>query len=90
MLYMNQEQQTEEAFVSSGEAAAILGVTPVAVWQMIRDGRLSARKVGRYYIIRKDVLDAFAKDYVKGPGPRAKRAQTPADARQPAAHPEKE
>ena len=59
-----------EEFLSTTEAARILGVHPVAVGQMLQKGRLPGRKVARNWIIPRDALLEFAKDYVKGPGRR--------------------
>lgn len=64
-----------QPYLSTGEAARILGVHPTAVWQMVKLGRLPAIKVGKNWIIPRDVLLEFAKDYVKGPGPRWKTAR---------------
>ncbi len=62
-----------QEYLSTGEAARILGVHPVAVWQMIQAERIPAMKVGRNWIISRDALLEFAKDYVKGPGRRRKK-----------------
>jgi len=64
-----------QPYLSTGEAARILGVHPVAVWQMVKWGRLPARKVARNGIIPRDALLEFAKTYVKGPGRRKPKAQ---------------
>ena len=64
-----------EAFLSTAEAARILGVHPVAVQQMVKTGRLLGRKVARNWIIPRDALLEFAKTYVKGPGRRKPMAQ---------------
>lgn len=46
-------------FVSTAEAAKILGVSRVAVFNRIRLGKIPAVKVGRNFVIRKsDVLEA--------------------------------
>lgn len=64
-----------QEFVSSTEAASILGVHPVAVGQMLRQGRLPGMKVARNWIIPRDALLEFAKTYMKGPGRRKPEAQ---------------
>lgn len=43
-------------FISVLEAAKILGISRVAVVQQIQAGKISAEKVGRAYIIRRDEL----------------------------------
>lgn len=46
-------------FVSTTEAAKILGVSRIAVFNKIRTGKIGAEKIGRNFIIRKnDVLRA--------------------------------
>ena len=57
-------------FLSTGEAARFLGVTPEAVWQNVVRQRIPAMRVGRNWIIPRDALLEFASDYVKGPGRR--------------------
>lgn len=48
----------EKRHFSTTEAAALLGISRVAVFKQIRTGRLSAQKVGRNYIIAADDLYA--------------------------------
>lgn len=62
-------------FLSTGQAARILGVAPQAVWLMVINGRLPGMQVGRTWIIPRDALLEFAKTYVKGPGRRKPKAQ---------------
>jgi excisionase family DNA binding protein len=46
-------------FVSTSEAAKILGVSRIAVFNKIKLGKIEATKVGRNFVIRKrDVLKA--------------------------------
>ncbi|OGL87285.1 hypothetical protein A3I40_03875 [Candidatus Uhrbacteria bacterium RIFCSPLOWO2_02_FULL_48_12] len=46
-------------FVSTSEAAKILGISRVAVFNKIKSGKIEAIKVGRNFVIRKgDVLKA--------------------------------
>ena len=46
-------------FVSTSEAAKILGVSRIAVFNKIKSGKIPATKVGRNFVIRKsDVLKA--------------------------------
>jgi len=43
-------------FISTTQAAEILKVTPVTIFNMIQDGRVQAVKVGRNYIIERATL----------------------------------
>ena len=75
---MTEEQEDAlelQPYISTGDAACILGVTSEAVWQNVVKGRIPAMKVGRNWIIPRDALLEFAKTYVKGPGRRKSKAQ---------------
>ena len=63
-----------QAYLSTGEAARVLGVHPTAVWQMVKGRRLPALRVGRNWIISRDALLEFARTYQKGPGRRKPKA----------------
>ena len=63
-------EQPPQPYLSTGEAASVLGVTHEAVWQNVQKGNIPAIKVGRNWIIPRDKLMEFAKTYVKGPGRR--------------------
>ncbi len=53
-------------YISTTQAAKILHVTPVTVFNMIRDGRIQATKVGRNYIIDRSTLqENFIRDLKK-------------------------
>ncbi len=53
-------------YISSTEAAKILKVSSVTIFNMIQDGRIKAIKVGRNYIIDKTLLqENFIADYKK-------------------------
>ncbi len=43
-------------YISTTQAAEILKVTPVTIFNMIQDGRIKAVKVGRNYIIDRNTL----------------------------------
>lgn len=45
--------------LTTAEAAARLGVTPVRVWQLINEGRLRAQKHGRDWQIRPKDLESI-------------------------------
>ena len=66
-----------ENYVSSGEAARILGIHPLAVQKVIHRGQLPAEKIANRWLIPRRVLEEFAKTYVGRPGhPRVKRKYT--------------
>jgi len=50
----------KNSFISTTEASQILGVSRVTVFNMIKDGRLKATKIGRNYAIdRQDIGGIF-------------------------------
>jgi excisionase family DNA binding protein len=60
-------------YLSTGEAARILGVSRVAVTLMVQKGRVPAIRIGRGWAIPREALLAFAQDYQKGAGGRKPR-----------------
>lgn len=50
--------RADETYISTSEAAEILGVTRQRVLQLIEQGRLKATKVANVYLIRKTDLSA--------------------------------
>ena len=46
----------EKKLYSTVEAAKILGISRIAVFQKIRSGEIAATKVGRNYVIERDRL----------------------------------
>lgn len=71
----NENGQKLPPYVSTGDAARILGVTHEAVSQNVRKGRLPAIRLGRNWAIPRDALLEFARTYQKGPGRRKPKAQ---------------
>jgi excisionase family DNA binding protein len=57
-------------YLSTGEAARILGVSRVAVTLMLQQGKLPAIRVGRSWAVPRDELLEFSKAYRKGTGGR--------------------
>ena len=53
-----------EVFLTTVEAAKELKVTRVRVWQLIQEGRLAAERVGRDWLIRREVVEAYKKEVV--------------------------
>jgi excisionase family DNA binding protein len=71
------ESPTEDQFVSSSEAAKLLGAAHITVSQLCQYGKLPAVKIANRWLIRKEVLEEFAKTYVPKVGnPRTKRKYT--------------
>ena len=65
------------SFMSSTEAARILGITPEAASRLVRQGKLPGVKIGRSYVIPRESVDSFSIGYVPARGrPRAKRKYT--------------
>jgi len=64
-------------FVSSSEAANVLGIHPLSIQKLIYSGALSAEKIANRWLIQKDELTEFAKTYNPSRGrPRTKRKYT--------------
>lgn len=64
-------------YLSTSEAARILGIHPLAVSHICAAGRLPAEKVAYRWLISRRVLEDFAKTYVPKRGhPRVKRKYT--------------
>lgn len=55
----------------TAEAARRLGIHPVSVARLIREGRLPAEKVGKTWVVTEADLEAFARGY------RARRGRSP-------------
>ncbi len=67
----------QDNYLSSSEAALLLGIHPFTIQYLLRDGRLPAEKIANRWLIRRDVVEDFAKTYVPKVGrPRTKRKYT--------------
>jgi excisionase family DNA binding protein len=67
----------QQEYVSSAEAAKILGIKQMSIHAFIRDGRLPAVKVAYRWLIPREQLEVFAESYVPKQGrPRQKRKYT--------------
>jgi excisionase family DNA binding protein len=62
-------------YLSTGEAARILGVSRVAVTLMVQQGKLPAIRVGRSWVVPRDAVLEFARTYRKGAGGRPGKAR---------------
>jgi excisionase family DNA binding protein len=49
----------EEKFYSTTEAAKILGVSRVTIFNRIKEGKIHAKKIGRNFIIRAEEIEPF-------------------------------
>ncbi len=67
----------QQEFVSSADAAKILGIKHMSIHALIRHEKLPAVKVAYRWLIRRDQLEKFAESYVPKQGrPRLKRQYT--------------
>ena len=67
----------QQEFVSSADAARILGIKQMSIHALIRDERLPAVKVAYRWLISRSFVEELAKTYHSGPGrPRTKRKYT--------------
>ena len=62
---------SEEGYISTNEAAGVLGVTRQRVLQLIADGRLKAEKFANVYMIRRADLSRI-EERPMGRPPKAK------------------
>lgn len=66
-----------EEYVTTGEAARILGIHPLAVSHICARGQLPGEKIANRWLIPRAFLEEFAKTYVPRRGrPRRKRKYT--------------
>ena len=65
------------SYITTGEVADLLGITPLAASRLVRQGRIPGVKVGRVYLVSREAVHQFARDYVPRRGrPRKKRKYT--------------
>ena len=63
-----------DSYISSSEAAEILGLRPYGIQKLIRRGQLPAEKVANRWFIPRAFVEEFAKTYEPRRGrPRTKR-----------------
>jgi len=68
--------------LTTNEAAKILRVTPIRIRQMIREGKIEARQIGRDYVIAESSLESV-KTYGKAGRPRGDNGSNEAKAEKP-------
>ena len=67
----------KHTYISSPEAAKILGVHPFTIQKLFQDGRLPAEKIANRWLISRAVVEEYAETYVPRRGrPRTKRKYT--------------
>ena len=63
-----------DTFIPSMEAAKILGIHPMAIQRLLRDGKIPAVKMANRWLLRRKDVEEFAKTYFPTVGrPRRKR-----------------
>jgi excisionase family DNA binding protein len=66
-----------ESYISTGEAAKILGMHPLAIQKLIYRGALPAEKIANRWLIPRVAANELARSYVPKVGrPRTKRKYT--------------
>ncbi len=66
-----------QSYLTSGEAARLLGIHPLSIQKLIYSGQLPAEKIAYRWLIRREDLEELAKTYVPKVGrPRQKRKYT--------------
>ena len=69
--------QLQETYISSGEAAKVLGMHPMAIQKPIYSNLLPAEKIANRWLILRSAVEELAKTYVPMRGrPRVKRKYT--------------
>ena len=65
--------ELKESFISSSEAAAILGLRPFGIQKLIRRGKVPAVKIANRWLVPRAFVEEFAKTYTPKRGrPRVK------------------
>jgi excisionase family DNA binding protein len=69
--------QNQQDYLSTAEAAQVLGIKQMSIHALIRDGRLPAVKVAYRWLIPREQLEEFSRSYQPRQGrPRLKRKYT--------------
>ncbi len=70
-------EQSRSQYISSTEAARILGLRPFGIQKIIKRGAIPAEKIANRWLVPKAFIEEFAKTYVPKVGrPRTKRKYT--------------
>ncbi len=69
--------ETRFNYITSKEAAEILGITHLGASRLVRQGKIPGVKIGRVYVIPRTAVLEYGKGYVPRRGrPRIKRKYT--------------
>lgn len=52
----------DKTYISTSEAAELMGISRIAVYKKIKKGQIEARKIGRNYVIDKKSLGSLYQD----------------------------
>lgn len=67
----------KDSYITSSEAAAILGLRPYGIQKLIKRGRLPGEKIAYRWLLPRAIVEEFAKTYQPKVGkPRQKRKYT--------------
>lgn len=67
----------KDTYISSSEAAKILGLRPYGIQKLVKRGTIPAEKIANRWLIPRAFVEEFAKTYVPKVGrPRTKRKYT--------------
>ena len=67
----------KDTYLSSSEAAKILGIHRFTIQKLLQDGRLPGEKIANRWLISRSLVEEYAKTYVPQRGrPRTKRKYT--------------
>ena len=67
----------QSRLLATGEVAKVLGIAAMSASRLIKQGRLPAIKVGRFYVVPREAVEKFAGTYQPKVGrPRMKRKYT--------------
>ena len=73
----NDWNNVQTSFLSTGQAAKILGIDPLSASRLVRQGKIPGVKIGRFYVVSRESVEGFAKGYEPRTGrPRTKRKYT--------------
>ncbi len=62
MRVQGQEGRLGRALLSAEEAAGYFGVEESTIWRWCRQGRIPCLKIGRYWRVRREVLEGFLQE----------------------------
>ena len=76
-MVVRHKQLTPQQLLATGEVAEVLEIATMSASRLIKEGRLPAVKVGRFYVVPRVAVEKFAETYQPKVGrPRVKRKYT--------------